>query len=119
MAAGTGTGTGAGMDSARITHPTVIAALKAGQVVEVEAPGWQDTGAGPCPVCGLPCWHFLADPDVRFVYRIDGAHPHRCGKALRGFYEDPYKVRRLQAMQRELHELQNDWDRVQAQREKS
>ena len=99
------------MNSAKTSHPTVIAALKAGRPVDVEAPGWQDTGAGPCPTCGLPCWHFLADRAVQFVYQVDYAWPHRCGQAVHGLYADPTKVRRLQAVQRELNALQrwNDW----------
>lgn len=68
-----------------ITPAWVIAALRMGKAVTLEAPGWADTDRGPCPHCQKPVQHFRRAPELLFEYGFAFAHPHKCNRPLELF----------------------------------
>lgn len=67
-------------DPPAITPDHVRERLRRGRPVQLDEPGWADTGAGPCPKCGRACHQFRAEPDLRFHYGETCAYPHVCGE---------------------------------------
>jgi len=97
--------------SNRLTPAGVLDALSRGHAVDLEGPGWDDTGSGPCPGCGKVTGYFKARPQVRFYYGIDLCRPHRCGKDL------PWRDQGLQPRVAQLERVQRERDAIAAQTE--
>lgn len=102
------------MNAPRITPARILQALRQGQAVDLEAPGWSDTGAALCPDCQAQVRTFTRAPDVLFHYGLQVAYPHRCGLG------DPItsrdrKAQRLERLHAEIDALARDqaWEHLQ------
>lgn len=109
------------MHAPKITPEWVIRTLRNGGIVDLEAPGWQDTVSKVCPECGRLCKTFKAAPDVLFLYGHDYARRHECQRVLP--LEDSgsdSKSIRADEEQRRLHDISRafDHDRVMDRRRK-
>ena len=62
----------------KITPDHVRERLRKGQSVDLEAPGWSDTGATHCPACGRYCQQFHVEPGLLFHYGSAVAYRHEC-----------------------------------------